>query len=80
MNDHSAPRGQNRLLAALQPADFSLLKPYLKQIVLEQGVLLHEQEDSVEQAYFPQSGMISLLAVMGDGQAIETRPSGVREP
>jgi hypothetical protein len=38
MNDRSAPSGQNRLLAALQPADFSLLKPYLKQTVLEQGL------------------------------------------
>jgi CRP-like cAMP-binding protein len=35
-----------------------------------------EQEDPVEQAYFPQSGMISLLAVMGDGQAIETATVG----
>jgi CRP-like cAMP-binding protein len=76
MHDRSAPRGQNRLLAALQPADFSLLEPHLKQIVLEQGVLLHEQEDPVEQAYFPQSGMISLLTVMGDGQAIETATVG----
>jgi CRP-like cAMP-binding protein len=76
MNNRSAPNGENRLLAALQPADFSLLKPYLKQIVLEQGVLLHEQEHSVEQAYFPQSGMISLLTVMGDGQAIETATVG----
>jgi CRP-like cAMP-binding protein len=76
MNDRSAPSGQNRLLAALQPADFSLLKPYLKQIGLEQGVLLHEQEDPIEQAYFPQSGMISLLTVMEDGQAIETATVG----
>jgi CRP-like cAMP-binding protein len=76
MNDRAAPSAQNRLLAALHPADFSLLKPHLKRIVLEQGVLLHEQEDPVEQAYFPQSGMISLLAVMGDGQAIETATVG----
>jgi CRP-like cAMP-binding protein len=76
MHDRSAPSGQNRLLAALQPADFSLLKPHLKQTTLEQGVLLHEQEDPVQQAYFPQSGMISLLTVMGDGQAIETATVG----
>jgi CRP-like cAMP-binding protein len=76
MNERSAPSDQNRLLAALQPADLSLLKPYLKKIVLEQGALLHEQEDPVEQAYFPQSGMISLLTVMGDGHAIETATVG----
>src|SRR5881398_496987 len=44
--------------------------------VLEQGVLLHEQGDPVEHAYFPQSGMISLLTVMGNGQAIETATVG----
>jgi hypothetical protein len=37
-----------------------------------QGTLLQEQDDRVECAYFPLSGMIPLLAVMGDGQAIET--------
>jgi CRP-like cAMP-binding protein len=76
MNDRSPPSGQNRLLATLQPADFSRLEPFLKQIALEQGALLHEQEDSVERVYFPQSGMISLLAVMGNGQAIETATVG----
>jgi CRP-like cAMP-binding protein len=68
--------GENRLLAALRPSDLSLLQPHLKQIVLEQGAVLQEQEDRVERAYFPQSGMISLLAVMGDGHAIETATVG----
>ena len=67
---------ENRLLAALRPSDLSLLQPHLKEIVLKQGTLLQEQEDRVERAYFPLSGMISLLAVMGDGQAIETATVG----
>jgi CRP-like cAMP-binding protein len=72
MNDRSSPNGENRLLAALPPSDLSLLHPHLKRTVLEQGTLLQERDDRVECAYFPLSGMISLLAVMGDGQAIET--------
>jgi CRP-like cAMP-binding protein len=72
MNDCSSPNGENRLLAALRPSDLSLVQPHLKRTVLEQGTLLQEQDDRVECAYFPLSGMISLLAVMGDGQAIET--------
>jgi CRP-like cAMP-binding protein len=72
MNDRTIPNGENRLLAALRPSDLSLLQPHLKRTVLEQGTLLQEQENRVERAYFPLSGMISLLAVMGDGQAIET--------
>ena len=72
MNDRSSPNGENRLLAALRPSDLPLVQPHLKRTVLEQGTLLQEQDDRVECAYFPLSGMISLLAVMGDGQAIET--------
>jgi len=72
MNDRSSPNGENRLLAALRPSDLSIVQPHLKRTVLEQGTLLQEQDDRVECAYFPLSGMISLLAVMGDGQAIET--------
>ena len=67
---------ENRLLAALRPSDLSLLQRHLKKIVLKQGMLLQEQEDRVERAYFPLSGMISLLAVMGDGRAIETATVG----
>src|SRR5437879_1861680 len=44
--------------------------------VLEQGVLLYEEQERGEHAYFPQSGMISLLTVMGNGQAIETATVG----
>src|SRR6266508_1439354 len=67
---------ENRLLATLRPSGLPLLQPHLKEIVLKQGTLLQEQEDRVERAYFPLSGMISLLAVMGDGQAIETATVG----
>jgi CRP-like cAMP-binding protein len=59
-------------LEGLPPAP----QPHLKRTVLEQGTLLQEQEDRVECAYFPLSGMISLLAVMGDGQAVETAVVG----
>ena len=51
-------------------------QPYLKELAIEQGLLLHEQEDRVAHAYFPASGMISLLTVMGDGRAIETATVG----
>jgi CRP-like cAMP-binding protein len=41
-----------------------------------QGFVLQEPDDPIEQVWFPQSGMISLLAVMESGQAVETATIG----
>jgi CRP-like cAMP-binding protein len=67
---------RNRLLAALPPADLSLLKLHLKDVVLEQGVVLQEHGERIDQVYFPHDGVISLLAVMQQGDAIETATVG----
>jgi CRP-like cAMP-binding protein len=67
---------RNRLLAALAPADLALLTPHLKDITLEQGAILQEQGDRIDQVYFAHEGMISLLAVMQQGEAIETATVG----
>jgi CRP-like cAMP-binding protein len=67
---------RNRLLAALPPADLALLTPHLKDVTLEQGAVLQEQGERIDQVYFPHEGMISLLAVMQQGEAIETATMG----
>jgi CRP-like cAMP-binding protein len=54
----------------------SLLAPHLKELSLKLGSLLQEAGEPVEHIYFPQQGMISLLAVMSDGQGIETATVG----
>jgi CRP-like cAMP-binding protein len=64
------------LLAALRPADITLLDPHLKEVMLEQGTLLQEQGEIIDRVYFPHSGMISLLAVMQQGNAVETATIG----
>ncbi len=43
---------------------------------LTQGSVMFEVGDEVDQIYFPQDGMLSLLAVMRDGRAIETATVG----
>src|SRR5947207_11671213 len=68
--------GRNRLLAALSAADFSLLAPHLKDFSLTQGVVLQEPGELFSQVYFPQAGMISLLAVMQNGASVETATVG----
>ena len=74
--EHSGQGRRNRLLAALTSADHSLLAPHLKELSLELGLLLQEAGEPVEHIYFPHQGMISLLAVMSDGQGIETATVG----
>ena len=66
----------NRLLAALSLAESARLTPFLKTISLEQGVVLNEPGDEMESIIFPHSGMVSLLAIMKDGSAVETATIG----
>ncbi len=54
----------NKLLAALPRREFNLLAPHLSTIPLKQGEVLAEPGDEFEQIYFPESGMLSLLAVL----------------
>jgi CRP-like cAMP-binding protein len=76
MLDRSRARRRNLLLAALPPKDFSLLAPQLRDSPLEQGAVLQEQGECIDQVYFPHEGIISLLAVMQQGDAIETATIG----
>ena len=66
----------NKLLAALPRHQFDLLAPHLTAVPLQQGMILAEPGDEFEHVYFPQSGMLSLLAVLRDGKAIETATVG----
>ena len=66
----------NKLLAALPRHQFDLLAPYLTAIPLVQAEVLAEPGDEFDHVYFPQNGMLSLLAVLQDGKAIETATVG----
>jgi CRP-like cAMP-binding protein len=66
----------NRLLAALPPADFGLLAPYLRKISLEQDAVLQRSGDRIEQVYFPHSGTISFMLDMPNGQTVATAVIG----
>jgi CRP-like cAMP-binding protein len=66
----------NKLLAALPRPQFDLLAQHMTVSSLEQGVILLEPGEEFEQVYFPLSGMLSLLAVLRDGKAIETATVG----
>jgi CRP-like cAMP-binding protein len=66
----------NRLLAALPRDLFDLIRRDFKQISLQQGQAIYEPGEQIDQIYFPQSGMISLLVIGKDGGGIETATIG----
>lgn len=66
----------NRLLDSLPPAESALLKLHLKTVKMVQGTLLQEPGDQIGYIYFPTSGMISLLAVMKQGNSVEVATVG----
>jgi len=66
----------NRFLASLPAKDLSLLAPHLRTVPLERGAMLHDAGDEMEYVYFPQSGMVSIVAVMRNGAMVETATIG----
>jgi CRP-like cAMP-binding protein len=68
--------GQNRILAALPHQDYEHLLPALKRVRLDSGAVLCEIGDVMRQAYFPLSGIISLLSITEDGSTIEVAAVG----
>jgi len=75
-DDSTLDHQDNRLLAALPREMIGLMGHDLKQIPLAQGQALYEPGEPIDQIYFPQSGMISLLVVAKDGAATETATIG----
>lgn len=67
---------KNLFLSALPAAEQTRLRPFLAFHRLPQGLVLQEPEQRIEHVYFVESGMISLVAMMQDGAAIETATLG----
>ena len=56
----------------LSSKSLALIKPHLRKVKLAQGAILHEAGEAITNVYFPLSGMVSMLAVLKNGEAIET--------
>ena len=62
---------RNRLLAALPPADFQRLSASLTLVSLSLKQTLIEADEPIRAAYFVETGMVSYLAYLENGDAIE---------
>src|SRR5256712_13299018 len=67
---------RNRLLAALRPRDYALLEPHLQLVPIGEGEFLHLPGNEIVQAYFLHRGIVSLMTISEDGDAIATARVG----
>jgi len=67
---------RNGFLKGLSPSDRRLLEPYATLVALDHGKQLQEQHERIEYVYFPLVGIISLLAVMKNGNEVEAAMIG----
>jgi len=70
------PEIQNQLLAALPRRDYQRLARYLEPVSLKLRQVLYEPGSQMRHVYFPESGVISLLAVVGSNKAAEVAVVG----
>jgi CRP-like cAMP-binding protein len=69
--DQPMPSPRNRLLAALSLADLAYLWPRLEAVELHCRQVLHAPDKPIGFVYFPETGYVSMLAYMEDGDAAE---------
>jgi CRP-like cAMP-binding protein len=66
----------NRLLLSVPPRDLKQLAPKLDFIRCERGQILSDVDSPIDHVFFPNSGVISIMAVYADGNVIEMATIG----
>jgi len=61
----------NRMLAALMPADFTLLQPYLEKVKLPAHFEIARPRSRLEYLYFPESGIGAVMTVSPNDRSAE---------
>jgi CRP-like cAMP-binding protein len=72
----SGTRVSNEILNRIPAREFDLIRPHLEFVKLSSHLRLNEPDQKIEAAYFPNSGMISLVIVMSTGRAVEVGVTG----
>src|SRR3984957_20366942 len=67
---------RNRLLLALPSSDLTRLTPELELILCDRGEILMDADSSLDHVFFPDSGVVSVVAVYADGSIIEMATIG----
>ena len=70
----------NRLLSALTPEDADILRPLLEPVELVRDVTLVTAGEAASHVWFPDEGLISIVALDEDGATIEVTGPGAPPP
>lgn len=73
---HTVPQHGNLLLSALSDAEYQRLAPHLEQTLLKLKDIVAERGKRPVYVYFPISAVVSVLAHMVDGAAVEVGTIG----
>lgn len=71
-----APPAVNRLLSILPPEEMAMIRPHLELVSFPTGHFVALAGDALKRCFFPNSGMISLLAETEAGSAVEVGFTG----
>jgi CRP-like cAMP-binding protein len=74
--DVSSDWPRNRLLLALPTRNLKRLMPELEHIRCQHGQVLMDADSALDHVFFPDSGVISVVAVYADGSIIEMATIG----
>lgn len=74
--DRTSAIPSNRLLAALPPEEWEILRPDLEEVPLTFKLTIYEPEKRFEHVYFPVSGAVSLVTEFENGSAVEVATVG----
>ena len=69
-------RARNHLLAELPNEEYGQLEPYLESVSAEPGEVVASPGQTLDHAYFPLSGMVSVVALFADGLGAEVATVG----
>ncbi|HTS12236.1 MAG TPA: Crp/Fnr family transcriptional regulator [Candidatus Limnocylindrales bacterium] len=68
---HAGKAVRNKILLKIPDVEFRLVRQHLEFVELPNHLRLHEPGETVEAAYFPNRGLISIVVAMQDGRNVE---------
>jgi CRP-like cAMP-binding protein len=66
----------NKILSALNEADYLNFFSQLESVSLAQGLVIYAPESPIDYVYFPGTAVFSMLSTMEDGRTVEVGPVG----
>ncbi len=61
----------NKILAALPAEEYERMLSYMEHVSLPRGKILYNPNDTIEDVYFPNTGVVSLVTHMQEGASVE---------